>query len=220
MTIQKNPLTKMDYAYGLIKSGIFSGKYKFGERLVIRALAQELGTSVIPIREAITKLSQEGFIETLPHIGSIVKRITRSDVEENFIIRTELEGLATFYATQHLSEIDFKRLEKNISKMNRAIKRNELKKIGKINREFHEIIYNACPYRKIHEMIRDLWEKLEPIKSIFVLVPKRARLSLGEHEKILKALRKRDAILAQSLIKDQKRAALIDLEAFFNSEKV
>jgi DNA-binding GntR family transcriptional regulator len=183
-----NFVTKNRFAYELLKKYIMSGELKPSERLIISKLAKSLEISVIPVREAITKLSTEGLGVQTAHVGAVVSPINYDDLKENYIIRTELEGLATEHAVEHLTDRDFTKLRKNIDQMRKAIMAKEFSKIGVINKEFHQIIYQACPYKKLNKMILDLWNNIDRVQSIFALVPNRATASLKEHIDILDAL--------------------------------
>jgi len=221
----KNPesnstfLTKNKFAYDRLRESIIRGELKPGKRLIIRELSRRLGISAIPIREAIAKLTTEGLLIHTSHVGAIVSSIDFDELKEKYIIRAELEGLATLYATEFLNDRDYQMLQENIDRMRQVIKKKEFSKLGPLNKEFHKIIYQACPYKKIYKMIFDLWDDIERAQSIFALVPQRAGFTLQEHIGILHALQQKDGVLAQSLVKTQKQLAWKDLESFLNSDK-
>ena len=209
-------ITKNKFVYDQLKESIIKGDLKPDERLVISRLAKHFGISEIPIREAISKLSSEGLVTHIPHVGARITPINYPELKENFIIRTELEGLATLHAVEHLTDRDFQRLQKNIDWMRQVIDKKEFSKVGAINKEFHRIIYQACPYPKLCKMIFDLWDNIDRVQSVFALVPRRAESSLREHIEILRALQQGDGHLAQSSIKKQKQLAWKDLESYFD----
>ena len=211
-------LTKNKFAYERLKTSILTADFKPGRHLVISKLAKEMGISAIPIREAITRLTAEGLVTQTPHIGAMVAPFNFMELKENYLIRAELEGLATQYATEHLTKQDFENLEKNIERMRRLIAKKEFKKIRAVNQEFHKIIYNACPYKKLLKIISELWDHIDRLRSLFALVPARAKASLEEHIKIVDALKRRDAHLAQTLIEENTLLALKSLEDYSNSE--
>lgn len=195
MKIKPNFLTKNKFVYDRLKESIIRGEFKPGERLIISKIAKSLGVSIIPVREAVTKLITEDLVTHIPHRGTIVSSINYNELEENYLIRAELEGLAALYATEHLTDLDFKMLQKNIDRMRKVIKKNEFSKVGPINKEFHRIIYQACPYKKLYRLIFDLWSIIDRVQSVFSLVPHRAISSLQEHIEVLNALKKRMVIM-------------------------
>ncbi len=217
-----NFMTKNEYVYDQLKESIIHGELKQGERLIIDKLAKRFGVSAIPIREALSMLSKEGLVIHTPHVGAHITPINYEELKENFIIRTELEGLATLYAADHLTDRDFKRLKKNMNLMRQVIENKEFSKIKAINREFHEIIHQACPFPKLYKMIYDLWDNIERVQSVFahVLGPRRANSALREHGEILHALQQREGHIAQYLIKKHKQLAWKDLESYFNRTSV
>jgi len=219
METNPNFLTKNKFAYDRLKESIIRGEFKPGDRLIISNLAKLLKISIIPIREALATLKTEGLVTHIPHAGVIVSSINYDEIKENYIIRSELEGITARYATEHLTDLDFKMLQKNIDQMKKVIGKKEFSKCGPINKEFHRIIYKACPYKKLYKMIFDLWNDIERIQSVFALVPQRTTSSLHEHIDILNALKKRDANYVESLIKKQKQLAWKDLETYFNSNE-
>lgn len=219
MRRMSNPicLTKNEFAYEKLKAGIITGEFNPGQHLVISKLTQQFRISAIPIREAITRLIAEGLLIQTPHVGATVVVINLMELKENYLIRTELEGLATQHATQYLTEKDFQMLRKNIELMRRLIMEKKFGKIRPVNQEFHRIIYAACPYKKLYKIISELLNQINSLQCIFTLVPHRAEYSLQQHIDILDALQKRDAHLAQNLAEENTRSALKDLESYFNS---
>jgi len=216
-----NPLifpTKNKFAYDYIKKGIISGAFKPGERLVIRRLSQSLQISIIPIREAINRLTTEDLVLNTPHVGPTVTPIHFDDLREHYLIKSELEGLATLHAVPHLTEKDLLILEENVKSMKSAIQKNDLTKVGPINKEFHLIIYRACPYKKLYKLITDLWNNIDRLQCIFALVPSRPKSSLREHMEILNTLKKGDSIASSVLVKRQKESAWKDIERYYNSD--
>lgn len=212
-------ITKNKFVYEQLRKSIISGELKPESRLIIDKLAKQFGVSGIPIREAITKLSVEGLVMHIPHVGAHVTPVNHKELEENFIIRAELEGLATFHAAQHLTDRDFEELERNNARMRRAIERRKFSELGFINKEFHRTIYKACPYRKLYKMIFALWDDIERVQSVFALVPSSGASSLIEHEKILRALQRKNSLLSQSLVIKQKQRTWRDLKSFLSNNQ-
>jgi DNA-binding GntR family transcriptional regulator len=99
-----------------------------------------------PVREAIRSLETAGLIRFTPHVGAVVSEYNDKEFLEIYLIRIELEVLATRLAAPHVTGSDLAFLAKNIEKTEKAIKQNKIKKIGPLNKEFHLRIYQAAPY--------------------------------------------------------------------------
>lgn len=206
--------TKTEVVHDRIREEIIAGKIKPGQRLVMSDLAKDFGLSEIPVREAIRRLESEGIVQFTPHVGAVVSEINEKEFLEIYIIRIELESLATRLAAPHIKEKDIDFLYNLIQKAETAIKQNRNEKLGPLNKDFHLKIYQAAPYPYLFGMIVGLWEKFELTKSVFAYVPKRAVPSWKEHISIVDALRSHDADRAGELVRRQKLRTKDALERF------
>jgi DNA-binding GntR family transcriptional regulator len=206
--VQVNFKTKNELVYEALREDILNGKLKPGEKIVISRLAKAFGISGIPIREAIKKLESEGLLEVTPHVGTKVTQIEGDEFIGIHLIRVELESLATRLATPLLQQEDLDFLEDNIQAMEKALKQKDYGRLPLLNREFHLRIYKAVPYPYLFKLIVTLYEKINRVQSVFVLVPPRGAASIEEHRKILEAIRNKDATLAGRLVRRQKGTSL------------
>ena len=196
--------TKTEIVHTRLHQDIVGGKLRPGQRIIISDLAKEFGFSEIPIREAIRSLETAGLVQFTPHVGAVVSQFNEREFLEIYIIRIELEALATRLAVPHITAQDLDFLDKNIAKTEKAIRQNRLERIGALNKEFHLRIYQAAPYPYLLGLINSLWEKFELYQSVFSYVPDRAIPSCEEHRQITTALRAKDAVLAERLVREQK----------------
>src|SRR2546428_8376055 len=118
---QTNKRNKHEQAYHIIRERIFNGTYVPGYRLVIDALARELGISPVPIREAIRRLEAEGWLEYRPNAGAQVAAVDASKYGEEMTVLALLEGYATALALQHLGRDDVKHLRELNASMHKAL---------------------------------------------------------------------------------------------------
>jgi len=196
--------TKNQAVYEVLRKGIIGGKFKPGQKIIMREVAKELGLSDIPVREAIRRLESDGLVTFTPHLGAVVSKIDEHEFVETYLIRIELESLATRLAVPHIKAEDILFLIDKNNEMEKAFRKNRYEKIGTINRDFHLKIYHAAPYPFLNQLIISLWERLERTQSVFAYVPKRAGASVLEHTEIVEALKKRDAKLAEKLMEEHK----------------
>lgn len=208
--------TKSEIIFENVRAEIIEGKMKPGQRIVMRDIAKRFNMSEIPVREAICRLESDGFIVYTPHVGAVVSKIEEDEFFETYLIRIELEGLATRLATPYIKKNDIKWLEKKNQEMENALKKNSPEKLGKLNKDFHLRIYKVSPYKYLYKLIDDLWERFERTKSVFAYVPERAAASVTEHYDIINALKNKDFVEAEEIMKKQKERTMKVLQKFLN----
>jgi len=197
--------SKSEIVYDFLKLNILNGKLKPGEKIGVADIAEILGVSGIPIREALTKLEAEGLVTITPHVGASVISIDRTKLEEIHDIRTELEGLATGLACRCLKEGDFARLEAILEESEAALAAADYKELTELNESFHFAIYRCCPNQSLYKMIVELLNKSRFASSSLVISASRARNSVEEHRAIVRALKANDGELASRIVKQQKK---------------
>jgi DNA-binding GntR family transcriptional regulator len=132
-----------------LREAIFSGELEPGERLVERKLADRLGTSHIPVREALTRLTEEGLVERLPHRGARVVALTHRDLEEISSLRTLLEQFAVVRVQQSWDEAKDARLRKIVQQMVQAAERGNSPRVFELDRRFHEQIWEMADHHML-----------------------------------------------------------------------
>jgi DNA-binding GntR family transcriptional regulator len=207
-------LTKNVAVYEALRKDIIEGRKKPGQKIIMSEVAKDLGLSDIPVREAIRRLESEGYVHFTPHIGAIVSELDADKIIELYLIRIELESLATRLAVDHISSGDIDFLIKKNREMERAVKAEKYEKLGALNKAFHLRIYQAAPYPTLNQLIEDLWEKMERTQCVFTFVPDRAAASVEEHKSIIEALKAKDTTLSEKLIKNQKSFTMASLERY------
>lgn len=211
--------TKHLAIYEELKKNIIEGKLKPGAKIKLSGVAKHFDVSEIPVREAIRGLESDGLVEFTPYVGAVVSKMNEKDFLEAYLIRIELEGLATRLGAEYLTFKDINLLEKINSEMGDAIEEGKLEKLGQLNKKFHLHIYNAAPFPLLNKMMLDLWDKVERIQSVFSYVPDRAKASVKEHAKIIDALKTNNSSLAEKLIRGQKSATLLALKKYLNENE-
>lgn len=211
--------TKNAAAYEALRRDVIEGRLKPGQKINMSEISKELGLSESPIREAIRRLESEGFVKFTPHVGAVVSKMDIREFVETYLIRIELEPLATRLAVPYITEKDIHFLLKKNHEMEVAIEQKNLEKLGGLNKEFHLKIYSAAPYPYLFKLISDLWEKVERTQSVFAYVPARGVDSVKEHSKIIQAIQNRKPILAEKLIKAQKSRTMTALEKYLKENE-
>lgn len=199
--------TKTDSAYAALREAIYSGLLAPGQHVVIQRVARELGMSSIPVREALRRLERDGLISITPHIGAVVRELPTHELEENLMIREQLEALAARLAARHISDDELQQLKLMVDEMDECVERADSKAYGKINREFHLRLYRTIPYDKLYRLIESLWDEVPRARSVFTLAPEYMPRSQEEHRSLLDALKRRDEAEAERITRQQKESA-------------
>lgn len=184
-------VNKQQYAYEVIHSRILNGTYVPGQRIVIDQIAKEVGSSHIPVREALRQLESDEFIEFKPNIGAIVKGIDNAVYVESLQLLALLEGYATSLSAAEMTKTGIEKLEAMNDEMKVLLDNYELDRLGSLNKEFHFYIYSFCPNQLLIKNIEDVWSRLDIVrKSDFTLFPNRTPRSIEEHAILIDLFKK------------------------------
>jgi DNA-binding GntR family transcriptional regulator len=205
-----------DEVYLSIKEGILTGEIPPGERISIGRLLKEIGFSPTPIREALLKLEQEGFVSRLSKGGFIASRFTKKDIDEVFGIRSELERYAVDLAIDLIQKEDIQWLEMNIMKSEGAVRQNRLTEVSRLNTEFHDYLNGVSNNRRLIAIINGLRDQIFQYRSAILRVYGMADVSIDDHKKMIKAIKTKDKNLLQRLAQEHilkgKEVILSELE--------
>ncbi|MCG7336194.1 GntR family transcriptional regulator [Sporosarcina sp. ACRSM] len=185
-----------------------NGTFAPGERLIISHLADQFSVSEIPVREALQRLSLEGYVQLVPHVGAIVSILSEEEIREIFELRIYMEALATQLAVDHLTNFHLENLEKMIESSKEMLTSTDcqFEEYAKHNRKFHEYIYRHCNNSRLYKIIFELWDYSNRYPKIFHTT-ETLQKSIEEHTEILNALKERDAELAAERTKNHKHKA-------------
>jgi len=177
-------------ADSMLRQAIISGYLRPGERLTMRGLAQDMGMSVTPIREAIQNLISEHVLLMQSPKTIIVPRIDKVACFEVFQIRIALETLAAIQAMPNLGAVDFQRLRVINARHRESLERCDIGKVLKSNNDFHFSIYGAAAMPRLLNLIETQWLRIGP--TLNLLHPDYVGGLTGNdhHELIIRALEK------------------------------
>lgn len=185
-----------------IRDAIINGTLKPRERLMEIQLAEELGVSRTPIREALRKLELEGFIVMIPRKGAFVADMTFKDIADIFEIRAALEGLAAGLAAERITDEELEKMERHLVEKADAIARGDMERLVEVDTEFHESIYKASRNDRLQGIINNLREQIQRFRATSLAYPGRMKQSLDEHRAIVEAIHARDAALARQVTQE------------------
>ncbi|ORU01469.1 putative regulator PutR for proline utilization, GntR family [Anaerovibrio sp. JC8] len=205
-----------------LRDAIRKGKLKPGERLMESQLAEDLGVSRTPVREAIRKLELEGYVIMMPRRGTYVANLSIRDVNEVFEIRTSLDSLASGLAAERITDEELERLQRLLVAIGGYIEENDMDKIVECDTEFHDLLYQASRNSRLVGIIFNLREQLTRFRSTSMAFPGRLKATLEEHRRIVEAIAQGDVAEARAAaeyhMEKSEQTLLESMEAMKNKE--
>ena len=199
-----------------IREAIISGVLKPGERIMEIQLAEELGVSRTPVREALRKLELEGFVVMIPRRGTYVADLSIKDVNEVFEIRKALDSLAAGLAAERITDEELEELERLLVDIAKSIENHDWDKIVEIDSQFHAVLYRASRNNRLVGIISNLQEQFTRFRSVSMKHTGRIRNTLEEHRRIVEAIAQRNVELAQMLsvehMENAEQALLLEMD--------
>ena len=172
-----------------LRDAIRRGILEPGERLMEVQLADELGISRTPVREAIRKLEQEGYVIMMPRRGTYVSSVSVKDVKEIFEIRSALETLAAELATLRIEPDELIKLRTLLTEIEGHIEREDsMDKIVATDVEFHGLLYQVSRNERLVSIISNLMEQLARFRTLSMSYPGRLKETLAEHKAMVEAI--------------------------------
>ena len=156
-----------EVVFNSLREAIISGELEPGERLMEVQLAEKMGVSRTPVREAIRKLELEGLVIMIPRKGTHVAELSSRDIIDVLEVRANLDGLATALATDRITPEELKSLELASRQLEINIKKQNIHGIIKKDVEFHDIIYTASRNERLINIIFNLREQVQRYRVIY-----------------------------------------------------
>ena len=205
-----------DVVFNTLRQAILKGELKPGERLMEIQLANKLGVSRTPVREAIRKLELEGLVLMIPRKGAEVAEITRQDMEDVLEVRTALEELAVKDACDHITDAQLSELKKASSEFKKALlEGKDLVTCADADMHFHDVILSATNNRRLIQMLNNLSEQMYRYRMEYLKDERTHKNLIEEHDAIRRALKRHDKVKAGAAIRvhidNQKRSILESL---------
>ena len=181
--------SKSEQAYQSVKARIVEGTYTPGYRLVLGAIAKDLGFSVVPVREAIRRLEAEGLVTFERNVGATVAGIDPTEYLYTMQTLSIVEGAATALSAPLIDAVAIARARAVNEQMRECLDHFDPVRFTQLNQEFHSVLFEHCPNPHILDLVHRGWNRLAALRSsTFRFVPGRARDSVDEHEALLKLI--------------------------------
>lgn len=188
-----------DVIFETLRKAIVSGDIKPGERLMEVSLADQMGVSRTPVREAIRRLEAEGLVTMIPRKGTHVSELSVKDIMDVLEVRTVLDKLATDLAAKRMQPAQLKALESVHKQYISCVEKENMEGAVKKDVEFHDIIYSASGNPRLVAVAGSLREHIYRFRVIYMSGSLIAENVLNEHEEILTALKDAQNNIASNL---------------------
>jgi DNA-binding GntR family transcriptional regulator len=203
MMLSQAPAPLKEKAYSYLKEAIISGEIVPGSPISEYRLAEVLGISRTPVREALNQLELEGFLTSIPGKGMLVRAVTAEFVLEIFEYREAIEGFACRLAAMRMSEATRSEL---VNVFLRTTPPQDIESLLRIGDSLHSAVRNACANSTLESSLDRVRDHVKRLRLLAAKIPQRAERSFVEHQRIIEALADNDADLAETMMRDHIRS--------------
>jgi DNA-binding GntR family transcriptional regulator len=203
------PVSQSDIAYEALREGVRRRQILPGYLLSEGRLAQQLGMSRTPVREAITRLVHEGLLEVLPKRGVMVRTLTAKDIEELYTVREHLETLAARLAAPRITKDGLASLRQTLQEAGAELEgAGNFERLSTLDMDFHSEIWRQSGNGRLEGLLRNLGHAavLDPWRVYITALPDAFKRSVSQHTRILEALEARDAQGAEDAMRQHARS--------------
>jgi DNA-binding GntR family transcriptional regulator len=197
--------SRAEFVYRSLCEAFERGQFKQGERIREEEVAQSLGVSRTPVREALGRLLARGLLEMAPGRGLVVVELSKQRVTELYAMREVLEGTAARFAAQHASSAEIQALRKLLEELRRVL--SDQQESARLNRIFHQAIYEAAHNTYLLHALNELRDAMALLPGTTYSAEGRVQSSVEEHELILSAIERRNAAAAEEAARQHIREA-------------
>ena len=194
--LEHKTISLAEQVFERLENDILTGKYQRGEILTELKLVADLGVSRTPVREALHRLEQEHIIEITPK-GILILGVTEQDLKDIFASRLRIEGMASYYAAENMTEEQLAELKETLELQEFYVTKQDPERIKKMDSKFHQLIYRYCGSAVLNDTLLPLHKKVQKYRRASVEDNARAQQSAREHRAIFEAIEARNAALAE-----------------------
>ena len=211
-------MSKSERAYHWVRERISNQEFTPGYRLVLSSIADELGMSVVPVREAIRQLEAEGRVTFERNVGARVAMVDEEQYRFSMQTLGIIEGPAAALAARRLTLDDLRRARSLNERMVESLAHFDPRTFTRLNQEFHHTLFSKCDNARLLELVDAEWARLGHLRdSTFAFVPARAEESVREHESLV-ALIERGAPLTE-IENTARRHRSATLDAYLTQQR-
>lgn len=189
-----------DVVFNTLRQAILRGELQPGERLMEIQLANKLGVSRTPIREAIRKLELEGLVLMIPRRGAEVAEITEKSLRDVLEVRGALDELAVELACDRIQDEDIEQLREAAKEFEEVSKNGDVTALAEADVKFHDIIYGATNNQRLIQLLYNLREQMYRYRVEYLKREEVHATLFAEHQHIIECIAKRDKVAAKQAI--------------------
>ena len=202
-----------------LRDRILRGKFPEGEPLRQDAIAEELGVSRIPVREALRQLEAEGLVTFNPHRGAVVSTLSLGEISELFEMRADMESDLVRRAVPLMTAADDERAEEILEAYETALRNGEVPQYGELNWQFHATLYAPSERQFTLAMVKKLHQHSDRYLRMQLALTHGESRARQEHRAIAMAAKKRDAKKASQLMREHILGAGTALVTFLEEQR-
>ena len=194
-----------------VVAGIRNGKYKPGQKITERQVAEELQTSHVPVREAMEKLQQLGWIDRVPHRGAYIKKLDTDEIRKVSQIREVFEAGAVRIATQNITSEQLGQLQHTVDLLEQACQNRDAQRYEELDCRFHQQLIGCVGNNKLDGLFETVILQSHgfflagAVQAAFSWGENLEELRAGSHKRIYEALASHDRDKAENLIREHVR---------------
>lgn len=202
LRVQRPTATLRELAIAKLREAILGLRFAPGERLVERRLGESLGVSRTIVREVLSHLEAEGLVETLPHQGPVVARLDAATADQIYEMRLLIEAMAARECARHVDEVGLATLEDALDGIRSAFEARDLAQVIAHTTRFYEALFLGAGKPVAWEITRKLNARINHLRAMTLGSPGRERTGPAEMQRILEAVRARDAGAAEAAARE------------------
>ena len=189
-----------EVVFNNLRDAILKGQLKPGERLLENHLADKLGVSRTPVREALRMLEQENLVELIPRRGAQVLDISAEDIKNILEIRSALEVVSIRHACQKMDNDSLKELKKYNAEFEAAFEARDYERVATADEKFHDVIFSATGNKRLVVIISNIQAQVYRYRMAYLKVYETKTAVLNHHRNIIEAIEKHDAALGEKVM--------------------
>jgi DNA-binding GntR family transcriptional regulator len=182
-----------------LENAILQGDVENGSSLNEIKIANDLGVSRTPVREALMQLELEGLITNVPNKGAVVNAVSKKDIEDIYEMRIRIEGLASRLCAKNMTDEQIKAMSEIVELQEFYLEKGNADKIWELDTKFHKAIYEGSGSKPLDEMLSNLHNYIKRARDISINTAGRAEKAVEEHRAIMDAISAHDENMAEKL---------------------
>ena len=200
-----------------LRNGIAGGTLRPGQRVTETAICRQYGISRTPVREILKQLEKEGLVRIIPNAGARVVDLSTKDVSDIYEMQIVLEGASARFACEHITDEEIRKLQECQFMIEKAIAQKNLDLVFELNTRFHMLLSEFTKNPYLVEIRTNFATLMNRFGRFATYIPRHLDASLQEHPKIIDALTKRNAPLAEFLARDHFERAKEYMSAYVDN---